>query len=364
MTRQPGLEGGGESKVSHEGEIEPTRELVIDSILRTEYRSGIPLPIDFQRLAQALYDCAWGVGGDQKYRRSTSGFSPNPDVGMYVDDSFINDIIQKIRVNFSREEEIGWHENFDYVNHPFAKTSIKVDFDRENGALILGVLKSYTGKADEIELAEQLGVERAIFRKGVEINLPEMADQDLSLPFTERQTFRLDCVALAQVINTALNTSGVNEEKIEIKPADLVDAFTKPTKDKIYSTNSKFTVSLGGGLCLTIEIRGGVRFVCPLVENTNDIYNSEKLIDTRIADGTTVVLPFPTNVDASKPDFGGSEPPQQVKQYTLTIDIVRETKPGGVSPFLPMHTTEQLAKAVNVMKGILKQFPNNNADAK
>lgn len=322
----------GEQKNPQE-KLEREKNLEIASISTTEYRRGIPLQNDLKKLAQALDTFEYGVG---EASEKEGPYSTNP---------FIDGIVRGVEKAQSNGRE-KWSKSYDYDGQGrFYKTSVDVDFDKQNEALILRLYAAYVGDKVEEKLAKNLGVERAVSSMCVKIELPEMADQDLKVPLEQRQSFHLDCAPLANAINSTLER--FSDKKSEIKPEDLVNAFMKKSKDN--EDEGSFTVSLGSGMSLTLDINGGYRFVYPTDEK-----GWENLVDTRKAEGTEIVLPFPTGSDIDEPVTDYSEERKQIKNYTLTMSIRRESE--SEYSRLPLHTKEQLEKAKAVTEFIKGQF--------
>ena len=359
---------GGQEPKNPKEKLEREKNLEVASVSTTEYRRGIPLPNDLKKLAQALDTFAYGVGEASNatrndYRRTAntsfnvafhqmdnprySEASPvgEKKEGPYSTNPFIDGIVKGVEEAGSKGRE-KWSKSYDYDGQGrFHKTSVDVDFDKQNEALILGLSAAYVGDKVEEELATSLGVERAVSSMGVKIELPEMADQDLALPLEQRQSFRLDCTPLANVINSVLEK--FRGQKSEIKPEDLVSAFMK--KSEYNEDEGSFTVSLGSGMSLTLNISGGSRFVYP-----TDKKGWDNLVDTRKADGTAIVLPFPTRDVIDEPVTDHGKPPKQIKNYTLTMRIERESE--SKYSRLSLHTKDQLEKAKAVTEFIWNLF--------
>lgn len=345
------------------------RRLEVDTVTVTEHRGGIPiLNNDFRALAKALERYALGVGNASNatrsdYQRNTfASFgatihnldNPNyADVspkgkqeGPYSNNPFIDGIVKAAEKAQLDTLSTAWSNHYDYDGQGrFHKTTVLVEFDRENEALILGLSAADVGSISTEELATAMGVEQAVESIKVRLELPEMPDQDLSVPLEQRQTFRLDCTPIAGVIKALVET--FSDKKVQFKPEDLVSAFMK--KSKYNEDEGSFTVSLGNGMLLTLSIEGGDRFVYPSGEK-----GWENLVDTREAEGSELVLPFPTRFN-NKPvtDFG--DVPIQTKNYTLIMSVGTNS-PGGYELPLPMHTTVQLEKARAVAKFIDEEF--------
>lgn len=359
-----------EKSFEQQGGQEHEKSLEIASISTAEYRSGIPIPNnDFGALAKALETYAYGVGEASNatrndYRRTAntsfnvaSHKMDNPRYteaspaeakkeGPYSTNPFIDGIVKAAEEAHRDKKRGQWSKSYDYDGQGrFHKTSVDVAFDRENNALVLGLSAAYVGDKVEEELATALGTERAISSMGVKVELPDMADQDLSVPLEQRQTFRLDCAPLATAINSVVQKFG--DPKMQFKPEDLAKAFMK--KSKYNEDEGSFSVSLGDGISLSLSINGGYRFVYPKGEK-----GWENLVDTRKIEGSTLVLPFPTRSDIDEPLTDYSNPPKQIKNYSIAASIGRESEDRYSR--LPIHTKEQLEKGRAVVEYLKEQL--------
>jgi len=345
------------------------KSLNVATVTPTEYRGGIPIQNnDFKGLAIALEIYANGVGGasnatrhDYQLNRFASFGAAmhnlnNPNYadvspkgkkeGSYSENPFIDGIVRAAKEAQLDIKTSQWSISYDDDGQGrFHKTSVYVKFDRQNKTLILGLNAAYAGDKVEVELAAAIGVERAVSSKGVRLELPEMPDQDLSVPLEKRQTFRLDCTPIAGVINAVVKK--FSDEKVQFRPEDLVSAFMK--KSEYNEDEGSFTVSLGNGMCLSLDINGGKRFVYPSSEK-----GWKNLVDTRKADGSELVLPFPTKSDIYEPVTDHGDDPKKINNYTLTMSVKRESEKSHSQ--LPMHTTKQLEQAESVVKFIEEQF--------
>lgn len=330
---------------------EKTPTLEIASYTESEYRSGIPIPNDdFHQLAQALEIYAGGVGKasnatrDDYQRNQLASFpiamhglsnpqyvdvkpDSNPFEGSFSTNRFINDIVTSARVAYQANRD-GWSKRFDYDGQGrFHKTTVEVNFDRDNHTLILKLNAAYVGKEVEEELAASLGVERAINHMSLSLRLPEMADQDFTVPFSERQTFRLDCEPIAQAINHVVKNFGIKSKPISgTEVADLLMRKSEYNEDK---GDIKVIIGI---VTLRIRITGAQRFAW-----LTDKPGWENKKDTRIQDGSAILLPFPADhMNINQPLLDYSEPRRQIKHYQLDFDV-RRTSSSDYSG-LPMHT--------------------------
>jgi hypothetical protein len=346
--------------------------LEVVTVSRIENRHGIPIPNnDFDKLAKVLETYACGVGEASNatrndYLRNTAGFGAvvdylhNPNYAgvspkgakqeeSYSTNPFIERIVKAAKEAHRDPKRDRWFIHYDYDGWGrFLKTSVSVGFDRRNNTLILGLYAAYVGDKVEKELAAALGVERAISSMGVKLELPEMSDQDLSVPLDKRPTFRLNCAPIAEVINAVVEKFGDRgDRKVQFKPEDLVNAFMR--KSKYNDDEGSFAVSLGDGMRLSLGIAGGDRFVFHPGES-----GWENLVDTRKAEGPVLVLPFPVRLETNRPVTDYGDPPRQIRNYTLTFNVGGELDERG--SVLPLHTREQLDRANAVVKFIQEQF--------
>lgn len=341
----------------------------IVSIHTAEYRGGIPiLNNDFNALARALEIYAEGVGPasnvtrDDYLRTARTSFNvalhflTNPQYTEaspvkpgkkyeYSSNPFINDIVKKVREAYDDKKINGWSRSYDYDGQGrFHKTSVSVDFDRTNNALILRLYAAYVGDRVEKELATALGIERGVGSMVLTARLPDMPDQDLAVPLEQRPRFRLDCTPLAAIVNSVIRT---HTNLKPFSPEDLALAFMK--KNKFNEDEGRFTVGLGDDLALTLEIHGGYRFVFPSGKR-----GWENLVDTRIVKGSILELPFPTGPDVDKPLMDYSNPPKQIRNYSLEAVVHRESE--DKYSRLPLHTTTQLNKGRAIIEQLRTEF--------
>lgn len=330
---------------------EKTPKLEIASFTENEYRSGIPIPNDdFHKLAQALEIYAGGVGRasnatrDDYQRNQWASFhiamhglsnpqyadvkpDSKPFEGPFSTNRFINDIVTAARDAYQANRD-GWSKHFDYDGQGrFHKTTVEVDFDRDNHTLILELNAAYVGKEVEEELAASLGVERAINHMSLSLRLPDMADQDLTVPFSERQTFRLDCEPIAQAINHVVKNFGIKSKPIS--GTEVADLLMRKSE---YNEDKGVIKVIIGIVTLRIGISGAQRFAWLTEE-----YGWENLKDTRIQDGSAILLPFPAdhmNIDQPLLDY--SQPRKPIRHYGVYFDV-RRTSSSDYSG-LAMHT--------------------------
>lgn len=364
------------------GEQEHEKNLEIASITTTEVCRGIVLT-DLNELAHTLEAYADGVGEASDATRDdymrTARSSTNVGIhgifnpryaeaspadteqgGAYSTNPFIDEIVKGVeeaRSNGKKE----WSRHYDYDGQGrFHKTTVKVSFDEENHALILELNAAYVGDKVEEELAKALGVERAVRSMGVKIELPEMPHQDLSVPLEERETFRLDCAPIARVIDS-VNKKFCGRD-YDLTADTFVGIFMARNKFN-HDMSSCYGLSLGNGMRLNFGLNGGSRFVwpptTPVGERNDD--NRDNIVDTRRAEGTEIVLPYPTEEDSDKLAVTRDGEPKQIRNYTITFNIAPE--PVGTEPDFsrltkeqPLLTTEQSEKAKAIIEYIQEQL--------
>lgn len=340
----------------------PESRLRIDSISLEEFRSGIPLK-DFESLAQALERYSRGVGEASKathydYLRtvSTNGsrllftpeFCQSSEVSAHGKVSFSSDPLIDKTV---RDAQMAYNNlksrfflGFENVGQGrFRKTTVEIDFDRcSERPLILYLGAAYSGKKVEQELAEALKIERCVGSLKLRAELPRMADQDLSVPFEKRKTYRLDCVPVASIVNSVIQEHGYSGMEYSAKEiANLLMQKTNTNED-----DGHVEVDLLQDLSFTLKIDGyGRRFVY-LDRNTR---GWENLVDTRRRVKSTLILPYPTSQYINEPVVVYGDSPSGGKNYTLTATIKRTTK-------LPIHDQTQLEKARAIANLLKEQF--------
>lgn len=363
-----------ENMVGRERAKDP--ELEIASLSTSERREGIPIPDnDFHALAKALETYAAGVGEasnitsndriptdsditsnvalpEGKYSQYVK--TPSADIkGPYSKNPFIDKIVRAVE-EAHLDGKKRWSKHYDYDGQGrFHKTSVNIAFDRENNTLILSLNAAYVTKdAVEEELARALKIPRAVSNIVVKAGLPDMPDQDLSIPPEQRQTFQFDCAPLTTAVNSVVQKFG-NPER-QFKPKDLVKSFMKSEHNR---DEGLFTVKLKDGIVLTLNIYGGDRFVCPTGKK-----GLENFIDTRKRKGSTLILPFPTEIDINKPfiDYYYSVPAKEIKNYSIIANIERDSEDRDSRSLwqLPLHKKEQLEKARAVTKYFNEQLEN------